>query len=103
MPDENLWDYIVNSLSLFDRMETGITDFHIAFMASLLPFMGIQPDYEQYRKGYVFDLRSGMFTASAPSHPDFLSPRDAGVAALLCRLHFSNLRLLRLDANAEMP
>lgn len=101
MPDENLWDYIVNSLTLFDRMESGIADFHIAFMASLLSFMGIQPDYSQYHKGYVFDLRSGMFAASMPSHPDFLSPQDAGVAALLCRLNFSNVRILRLDSNTR--
>lgn len=99
MPDAALYDYIVESLTLLDRMERGVADFHIVFMASLLPFMGIQPDYTVYRKGMIFDLQAGVFTNSAPHHRDYAVGDAARWAALLCRINFSNVRALRLTGS----
>lgn len=97
MADENTWDYIYDSLRLFDKMQTGVADFHIAFLSSLLPFAGIQPDGSEYRDGYFFDMQSGVFVDSRPSHPDFLSGADARLAAILCRINYSTIRTLRLN------
>lgn len=97
MPDEALWDYIVGSLSLLDNMKSGIADFHITFLASLLPFVGIQPDHTQYTKGSILDMLAGQFTDRVPSHRDYLQGNDAKLAAILCRVNFSNTRALRLN------
>ena len=97
MPDEALWDYIVGSLSLLDNMKSGIADFHITFLASLLPFVGIQPDHTQYTKGSILDMLAGQFTDRVPSHRDYLQGNDAKLAARLCRVNFSNTRALRLN------
>lgn len=97
MPDESLWDYIVGSLMLLDGMKKGIADFHIIFLSSLLPFMGIQPDHAQYSRGKVLDMQAGMFTERLPAHGDVLQGNDARLAAVLCRVNFSNTRALRLN------
>lgn len=96
MPDEGMWDYIVSSLRLFDAMRRGIIDFHIAFMASLLPFAGIQPDASQYEEGMYFDMRAGVFTDRQPPHHDFLAGNEARFAALITRVNFLNIKALRL-------
>ncbi len=101
MPDESMWDYIVSSLRLFDAMKTGIADFHIAFMASLLPFAGIQPDASQYEPGMVFDMRAGVFTDLLPPHHDFLSGEEARFAAKVSRINFFNIRALRLRGESR--
>lgn len=99
MPDENTWDYIYNSLRLFDKMHSGVADFHITFLSSLLPFAGIQPDGSEYRNGYFFDMQAGVFTDSRPPHPDFLGGADARLAALLCRVNYATIRALHLNGS----
>lgn len=96
MPDENLWNYIVDSLTLFDSMKTEISDFHIVFLASLLPFAGIQPDESQYQPGFYFDMQAGAFTPLRPLHHDWVGGKEAAWASKLCRLNFSNVKALRL-------
>lgn len=97
MPDENMWDYIVSSFRLLDGMSQGIADFHIAFMASLLPFAGIQPDASGYEEGDVFDMRAGGFTHSAPPHNDYLKGDEARFASLISRVNFFNIKVLKLN------
>lgn len=130
MPDENLWDYIFNSLRLLDNTSEGISNFHIAFLSSLLPFVGIQPDNSGYRYGYCFDMQSGTFksdpafqsnladhaaikdqgfkisekppfadqdTLGNDNNSTILSGGEAYMAAMLCRINFSNVGALRLD------
>lgn len=97
MPDELMWDYICDSLRLFDRMKSGTADFHITFLSSLLPFAGIQPDGSEYRAGMIFDMRAGTFSNSLPSHNEYLRGEEARFASLLCRLDFSNVRALHLN------
>ena len=97
MPDENMWDYIVSSLRLLDTMKSGVADFHIAFMASLLPFAGIQPDSSNYEPGMMFDLRAGIFTDNVPPHSDYLSGEEARLASIIIRVNFSNVKALRLN------
>lgn len=99
MPDEALWDFIFRSLVLLDNMTEGIADFHIAFLSSLLPFAGIQPDFSDYENGDAFNMESATFFA--PTHHDtrnyILSPMEAKMAALICRINFYNIRVLKLD------
>ena len=97
MPDENLWDYLLNSLRLFDRLRDGVADFHIAFLSSLLPFAGIQPDPSDYSEGAFFDMQAGRFSKIHPPHNDALSGEEARWAATLSRINFSNVRALRLN------
>lgn len=99
MPDENLWDYIVSSLHLLDGMTTGISDFHIAFMGSLLPFMGIQPDASQYEAGRLFDMRAGIFTDTLPPHNEYLQGDEARFASIISRVNFFNVKALRLNGS----
>lgn len=101
MADENLWDYISGSLAFLDGMKENVADFHIVFLASLLPFSGIQPDVTHYRDGSRLDLRTGTFTTGWATHPDMLTPEESKVAALLCRINYSNMGALRLDGPAR--
>lgn len=101
MPDENMWDYMVTSFRLLDGMTHGIADFHIAFMASLLPFTGIQPDASQFESGMVLDMRAGSFTDTVPPHGDYLKEEEARFAALLSRVDFVSIKALHLNGEVR--
>lgn len=91
MSDESLFDYIVDSLRFFDSMKEGIADFHVAFLASLLPFMGIQPDSTDWTEVSFFDMRNGTFSTIRPPHNDILEGEDSRLASVFSMIDFSNI------------
>lgn len=97
MPDSQLFDFLVDSFRLLDNLKTGISDFHIPFLVSLLTFSGIQPDVSDYRPDYVFDFASGAFVAEFDAKGPFLKGKEAEAVNFIIRLNFSNMKSLRLN------
>ena len=96
--DETRWNYIHDSLLFLDSLKKNVNDFHIVFLSSLLPFMGIQPDLDSFHHGYFFDMRGGIFSEIRPLHNDFLDLQETAFTAFLLKLDFRNMRVLKLKA-----
>ena len=96
MPDPQMFDFIVDSILLLDRMEKQVSDFHIPFLISLLSFSGIQPDISGYRKGYAFEFASGCFVPEFKALRPMLTGLEARYVSLMARINFSNIKYLRL-------
>lgn len=101
MPDPPLYDFIVDSLRLLDAMDSGVNDFHIAFLISLLPFSGIQPDTDNYRRGYSFDFNAGAYVPDYKASPESLHGAEAKAVRLIASLNFNNIKRLRLDSSSR--
>ncbi|MBD5311455.1 MAG: DNA repair protein RecO C-terminal domain-containing protein [Muribaculaceae bacterium] len=97
-PDENLWDYIANAISVFNSSERGTGNFHLALLVTLLPFMGIQPDLKKEGANYWFDMQGGVLTDSRPLHNNFLTPEEAVYVPLISRMNFANYPRFRFNA-----
>lgn len=80
-----IWEYIIEEVGRLDRMEGGIGNFHISFLMGILPLAGIEPDWEGWREGSWFDMRTGEFTLWKPTGACHLSPEEAKSAARLLR------------------
>lgn len=96
MPDENLWHFIFESLALLDGMKKGVSDFHIAFLISLLPYMGIQPDVSDYSPDKVFDFSSGGFVSVCDVRGPFVKGEEATAVLWIKRLNFFNIGRIHL-------
>lgn len=99
MADERLWDFIVESLRLLDRMKRGMADFHIPFLVSLLPFSGIQPDVSGYSPGRIFSFKTGSFIEPSMNPGASISGIPAKSVIWVSRLNFYNISRLRLTAD----
>lgn len=75
----------------------GLLNFHICFMIRLTRFLGIEPDWQTYSPGAVFDLSDGIFRHFPPSHRNYLPPGESETAAQLGRMNFRNLGLYRFS------
>ncbi len=101
--DDSLSDFLFGSLERFAAMESAAAtaNFHLVFLYRLTGPLGIEPDIAEWRPGYVFDMRDGVFRPAAPSHADYLEPNEAAVLAGLDRFNYRNLHLWRLDHAAR--
>ena len=71
-PDEELFLFLKESILMLEGSEKGIANFHLVFLIELSKYLGFNPNIEKESEGY-FDLVNGVFSLSAPNHPQYLS------------------------------
>jgi len=74
--DENLFDFIENSLIFLDRTDKKIANYHLLFLMKMTKFLGFEPSTNYMRYNY-FDQINGEFVQKNPLHEHYL--RDAEV------------------------
>ena len=95
--NDHLFQFIEQSLMLFDAMESDYANFHLCFMMKMTLFLGISPNVDSYAPGRWFDLRSSCFEQVRPSHSDVISPEMASRFMLLMRMNFENMRAYQFN------
>lgn len=99
--DENLWNYLLQSLEILDSGKGPISNFHLAFLIRLLPIVGIEPTVTHWEPDDRFDMLSGEMVSR--NHPDFLRRRsyisedESRFIPLLRRMNYRNMSLFRLN------
>lgn len=93
---EELFDFVTHSLAWLDTAETGYANFHIVFLMRLSLFLGITPSVAEAQQPY-FDLMSGEFVATPPSHSHFIEGREAEAFGQLMRMNFATMHLFKLS------
>ena len=92
-PNKTLFDFIYQSIHVFDLAEKGIANFHLVFMIRLSIFLGFYPNAEGYMPNMFFDMQNGEFVRTKPFHPYFLNPDDSRVFLLLLRMNYENMHV----------
>ncbi len=72
-PDEDLFDFIKNSLLVLDLKHDNCSNFHIFFMIQLSRFLGFYPQGKYTTETPIFDLREGLFISRLPDHFHYLT------------------------------
>lgn len=93
--NEPLFDFICLSVEQLDRMEDGISNFHLWFLVRLSSYLGFYPGNEPIADGY-FDIRSGVFTASMPPHRICMDVPCATLLGVLMECEADQLGQLQL-------
>ncbi len=98
-----LSDFLFGSLGRFGALTSApaTANFHLVFLYQLTGPLGIRPDASQWRQGYVFDMRDGLFRPSAPNHRDYLPPSEAAELPRIDRLNYRNMHLWRLNRESR--
>lgn len=96
-PQPQLFTYVAQSITLLDRLERGLGNFHICFMVGLMPFIGITPNVEGYRRGAYFDMQEGVFVTTRPLVNASLPPAEAAFMLKLLRMNYANMHRFRFS------
>ena len=81
-----LFNFLINSFEYFD-LHNNISNFHLAFLMKLTPYLGILPSSPQKSDQVIFDLREGVFTDTTPLHSEFA---DKNLSAILYYFYNNN-------------
>lgn len=97
--NELTFDFLKNSIETLEATETGLANFHLAFLMGLTRFLGIFPNTEFTANHAFFDLQHGEFVVSEPMHPYYLKNGETNYLKDLYRIHYGNMHLFKLSRN----
>lgn len=101
-PEPTLWRFIADSLTILDETTdtAAIANFHITFLISLMPLMGISPDISNFTEGMEFDMKGGTMVlpfSSLTAGSARVDARKSALLPLLARMNFANSRYFRFN------
>ncbi len=100
--DPALFQFVRTSVEALEAIESSkVANFHLCFLIRLCRFIGIEPDWDSYTSGKLFDISAGIFRTSAPMHRNFLSPEESKYAHLLSRINYRNMHRYRLNRHSR--
>ncbi|MHB8258785.1 MAG: DNA repair protein RecO [Bacteroidia bacterium] len=63
-----LYQFIIESLVVFDSQDYEAVNFHLHFMVELSKYLGFYPNNNYSRQNCLFDMQDGIFAAHIPTH-----------------------------------
>ena len=95
--DENLFEFVFNSVELLDHTTEGLANFHLLFLVQLTRYLGFYPDMTNAGDADYFDMKNGVFTRHKPDSFSFLSPPHTRNLYNLLQCGFENAAQLKLS------
>jgi DNA repair protein RecO (recombination protein O) len=96
-PHEEMFDFIEDSVIYFDRCKEGYANFHIAFLAALSSYLGIEPGTKNRQEDKYFDMTNGIFAAAPPFHGNYANPEISEILARVFQSSFDNIKNIPLN------
>jgi DNA repair protein RecO (recombination protein O) len=94
--DDVLFEFLYKSIELLDRIEHGLSHFHLYFLLRLTKFLGFYPDRTLEGSGNYFDLKNGTFVNFSPAHQAILQQPYTLYWKNLLNANFENLENLSI-------
>ncbi len=95
--DQDMFEYIKNSLLILDLKQESCSNFHIYFMTQLSRYLGFSPQEALSIQHVFFDLREGRFLNSLPSHSHYLNQINSNLFQQFMQAGFENFHLIKTD------
>lgn len=93
--DSELYEFIANAILLFNELEEGVANFHIAFLLRLSKWLGFFPHFAD-RNFTNFDLVEGQFIQGRPNHPQYLDHDETQIIARFLQTEWRDLNDIKL-------
>jgi len=95
--DENMFEFIKNSLQVLDLKQDSCSNFHIFFMIQLSRYLGFFPEGQYSASTSIFDLQEGRFVYQFPRHTNYLNEIDSQLLDDLINAEYATVQQLKID------
>ena len=92
-----LFDFLIESLNIFDLIEEGKANFHIVFLLKISEFLGFRINRESYSERSYLDLLDGIFSTQTPQHTYFLNLEDSFYFNKALCINYSQMNSYKLS------
>lgn len=96
-PDENMFEFIKNSLQLLDLKFDSCSNFHVFFMIQLSRYLGFFPEGQYSSSTPLFDIQEGRFTGKLPIHSYYLESSLSMLLNEFILAEYNTIQELKLD------
>lgn len=94
--EDNFFDFIKNSIQIFNEIEDGIANYHLVFLMKTTQWYGIKPSLKKDFNNY-FDLKEGEFLSQKPNHNHYLSIQETKIIKRLLLVEWSHIAEIKLN------
>lgn len=94
--DAELFDFVNESIQVFDSATKGIANFHLVFLIKLTRFLGFFPNLSKFHDGVFFDMLNSEFTENK-NQQNTLNSEETEAFAHLMRMEYENMQLFNLS------
>ena len=74
-----MYSFLENAIQLLDVMHSGISNFHLIFLAQLTRHLGFYPGNSWSEVTPIFDYKNGLFVRSETIHPLFFNKEKSNL------------------------
>ena len=96
-PNDDLFDFVEDSIKYFEACSNGFSNFHLAFLAGLTSFLGFEPGQKQRPEDIFFDLRNGNFVPLPPVHGQYSTAENSLILGRLFAASYENVKNIHLS------
>ena len=96
-PNKELYDFLEESITYFDRSEEGFANFHIAFLSGLSSYLGFEPALRSGIKDKYFDMLNGEFLPFPPAHGHYTEPEISDIMAAFFSSSYDKIKEIPLS------
>ncbi|NOU17860.1 MAG: DNA repair protein RecO [Bacteroidales bacterium] len=96
-PNPTMYNYLENSIQLLDVMHSGISNFHLIFLAQLSRYLGFFPGNNWSEAKPIFDYKNGLFIHAQPLHPLFFDKENSKLIGQVLQTPFHEAEKLQLN------
>ncbi len=91
-----LFQFLSHSFRIFDLLQKGTANFHLAFLVQLTRYMGFSPAGNVVEGRTFFDIASGSFVENKPPHPYYIEPEESRVFSEFLTVSFEEIGKITL-------
>lgn len=96
-PDEELFQFLRNSLLILDLNPGNCSNFHLSFMLQYSRFLGFNPQGRFSENTPFMDLQEGRFIDKMPAHPYYLEKKRASLLSDCMFAGYESVNDIKID------
>ncbi len=98
-PNEEMFDFIEESIIYFDSSKDGYANFHIAFLAGLSSYLGFEPGIRTNDDDTFFDMNNGTFVPIPPVHGNHANAEVSDILATFFTTSYEMINRITLTGS----
>lgn len=96
-PNPVMFNFLENAIHLLDVMHSGVSNFHLIFLAQLTRHLGFYPGNAWSESTPFFDYKNGLYVPVEPAHPLYFDKEKSKMISLVFSTPFHETESLKLN------